>query len=1209
LRRCSSVPIATTVSAWRRSRRPAWRRSIHVAQSGPVPGIGGTKREGNTMWTSLKRACTAALVALGLVACGGSGDGGNPNPAPPPPPPATTAAVTVTAVDSFGVPLPGASVSVPGTALAGTTDAAGRATLDVPFAAAVNVKVGRAGYADKFEVISVPAGTPSLGVTAMLRARAPAQTIASIEAGGSATGSDGVKVTFPADALVNAQGQPVTGSIDMFMTPVDVTGPDVGAFPGLFEGVDSGGSRVALLSHGVAELVPTQGGQRLNLAPGKTAVVEIPLYADGNADGSPVQLGDVIPFWSLNEATGVWTQEGTGEVVASTGSPTGKALRATVSHFSWWNIDVPAQRHILNLTVVGPASCIPAGSVAVLRGAVGINRPAPGTPQPPVSGMATVSVPLPVALCATGVTRQVPLPAGINITVSGSVNVGGTTYYGSVTAGGPAGGTTNATVTLTPLTNPTPTITAPGAGAAFTAGSRMPIAVEVLGPEPDRVEIFAGQTRLAQISPARPIYRVDWDTTGVTPGAVELRAVAYRGMATGSAVPVTVEIVPPPAPPAIGADVQDVTVLAGANATFGVTASGTALQYQWQISLDGGTTFQPTGNNAPTLTFNNVRGADDGQLVQVVVANFLGSVTSRRARLTVNVPPQVSVSPATASAVAGQPVTFTATATGTAPIALQWQRSNDAGATWSNVPNATAAAYTFTPALSDNGARFRAVASSAFGSATSNVAVLNVTPAPEPPVITAQPQSLTLDAGQTATFSVTATGTAPLAYQWQRASGPQGTFANIAGATAATYTIAAVGAGDNGARFRAVVTNVAGTATSTEAALTVNVFEAPLGSRIAASDEHGVAIKGDGTVVVWGRNALQQLAPLPDVILTTPTPVAGLTEVRSVAAGGSEQSSGDASSFALRRDGTVWSWGTNSFGVLGDGSGVSRRTTPQPIPGLTRVVRLVVAGRTAYALREDGTVWVWGAGSSGELGLGDTRSSQPTPVQVPGLANIVAIDAQDQLAYALRSDGALFGWGQGINLTLPYEWPAAGGRRLVPTPIPSTPIANVVGVAASESSVYVFSGTDRALQAWGSNTNGKLGVGVFTTNIPTPTAVPTPLVNGVPQTWRNVRGCSLFSVGWTETGLVYAWGQNTSTAQWLGDPALTTRTATPNRVPGLDQVAEATCSMSGGPFIAVRRNNGELWTWGSNNGGQLADGNSGNLAARYTPMMVFNLDN
>jgi alpha-tubulin suppressor-like RCC1 family protein len=1163
------------------------------------------------MRNRLFKALAGAALALFLAGCGGGGDGGPANPAPPAPPPVTTAAVTVTAVDSFGVALADASVTVPGTTLAGTTDAAGRATLDVPFATAVNVKIGKAGYADKFEVISVPTGTSSLGVTAMLRARAAAQTIANIQAGGSATGTDGLKVTFPADALVNAQGQPVTGSVDMFMTPIDVTGPDVAAFPGLFEGVATGGARVALLSHGVAELVPTQGGQRLNLAPGKMATVEIPLYADGNTDGSPVQLGDVIPLWSLNEATGVWTQEGTGEVVASTGSPTGKALRATVSHFSWWNIDVPAQRCTLNLTVIGPTPAIPAGSIATVRGQASPTATAPGMPRPPVTGTASLTVPLPIALGATGVSRQVPLPAGIDITASATVTTpDGRTYYAEVTVACSAGQTVSRSITLTEITSSTPSFTSPAVGTVATAGSVVPIAVSILGAAPDSLQILAGTTPLAQFNQPQSLYRFDWNTTGVTPGAVELRAVATRGGQNVSAQPVTVQIEPPPVPPSISADVQDVTVLAGANATFGVTASGTSLQYAWQLSLDGGTTFQPAGSNAPTLTFNNVSGSDDGQLVQVVVSNFLGSVTSRRARLTVNVPPQVSVAPASATAVAGQPVTFTATVSGTAPIALQWQRSNDAGANWANIAGATASAYTFTTALADSGARFRAVATSAFGSATSNAAQLAVNPAPVPPAITAQPQSLTRDAGQGASFSVTATGTAPLAYQWQRANGPQGSFANIAGANTATYAIAAVGAGDNGARFRAVVTNVAGTATSNEAVLTVNVFEAPPGNRIAASDEHGVALKGDGTVVVWGRNVSQHLAPLPDLNLTTPTLIAGLTDVRSVAAGGSPLSFGDASSFALRRDGTVWAWGANTGGVLGDGSGVARRTTPQPIPGLTRVVRLVVAGSTAYALRDDGTLWVWGTGSSGELGLGDTRSSQPTPIQVPGLANIVAIDAQDRLAFALRNDGALFGWGQGINLTLSgYEWPSAGGQRLSPTPIPSTPLANVVGVAGSESGVYVFTGADRALQAWGENGNGKLGVGVFTTNIATPTAVPTPQVNGVPQTWRNVRGCSLFSVGWTETGLVYAWGQNTSTQQWLGDPNLTTRIATPNRVPALDQVAEATCGIGGSAWIAVVRNNGELWTWGSNNGGQLADGNSGGTAARYTPMMVFNLDN
>ena len=108
----------------------------------------------------------------------------------------------------------------------------------------------------------------------------------------TAIGVDGVSVTFPANALVDVEGDPVTGSIEMFMTPLDVTGPDRDAFPGLFEGVTSGSERVALLSHGVGEIMPMQGDARLKLAPGATATVELPLYADANADGSAVGRDD-----------------------------------------------------------------------------------------------------------------------------------------------------------------------------------------------------------------------------------------------------------------------------------------------------------------------------------------------------------------------------------------------------------------------------------------------------------------------------------------------------------------------------------------------------------------------------------------------------------------------------------------------------------------------------------------------------------------------------------------------------------------------------------------------------------------------------------------------------------------------------------------------------------------------------------------------------
>jgi hypothetical protein len=114
--------------------------------------------------------------------------------------------------------------------------------------------------------------------------------------------------------------------------------------------------------------------------------------------------------------------------------------------------------------------------------------------------------------------------------------------------------------------------------------------------------------------------------------------------------------------------------------------------------------------------------------------------------------------------------------------------------------------------FADSGAKFRVIVTNGFGSATSNEATLTVN---APPSITGQPANQTVTQGQPATFGVTANGSATLTYQWQRNQ------VNIAGATSATYTIGATALSDNGAKYRCVVTNSFGTATSNEATLTV----------------------------------------------------------------------------------------------------------------------------------------------------------------------------------------------------------------------------------------------------------------------------------------------------------------------------------------------------------------------------------------------------
>jgi len=177
------------------------------------------------------------------------------------------------------------------------------------------------------------------------------------------------------------------------------------------------------------------------------------------------------------------------------------------------------------------------------------------------------------------------------------------------------------------------------------------------------------------------------------------------------------------------------------------------------------------------------------------------------------VPPAITTQPASETVSTGQTATFTVAATGTAPLSYQWQKNGTA------IGGATAASYTTAATTAaDNGDQFTVVVSNAAGSVTSKAAALTVSSALVAPTITTQPASQTVSTGQTATFTVTATGTAPLSYQWQK----NGTV--IGGATAARYTTAATTAADNGDQFTVVVSNAAGSVTSKAAALTVTTI-------------------------------------------------------------------------------------------------------------------------------------------------------------------------------------------------------------------------------------------------------------------------------------------------------------------------------------------------------------------------------------------------
>ena len=262
--------------------------------------------------------------------------------------------------------------------------------------------------------------------------------------------------------------------------------------------------------------------------------------------------------------------------------------------------------------------------------------------------------------------------------------------------------------------------------------------------------------------------------------------------------------------PTIAAQPANQIVTVGQAATFSVAASGTApLRYQWlrnNANIGGAT--------GASYTTPATLAGDNGSKFNVVVSNSAGNITSSMATLTVNtsvVAPTITTEPVSQTVNVGQTAAFSVAATGTAPLTYQWRKNS------ANISGATAVSYT-TPATvsGDNGATFDVIVSNSAGNQTSTKATLTVNAVAVAPTITVQPANQSVPVGQTATFSVTATGTAPLSYQWQKNSG------DISGATSASYTTSATVSGDNGAKFDVIVSNAMGSQTSAMATLTVN---------------------------------------------------------------------------------------------------------------------------------------------------------------------------------------------------------------------------------------------------------------------------------------------------------------------------------------------------------------------------------------------------
>ncbi|WP_309889945.1 RCC1 repeat-containing protein [Archangium sp.] len=342
---------------------------------------------------------------------------------------------------------------------------------------------------------------------------------------------------------------------------------------------------------------------------------------------------------------------------------------------------------------------------------------------------------------------------------------------------------------------------------------------------------------------------------------------------------------------------------------------------------------------------------------------------------------------------------------------------------------------------------------------------------------------------------------------------------------------------------------------------------------VAAGMNHSVARRSDGTVWAWGANQAGQVGDGGSLAeRRIPVRVQGLSGVEAVEAGRDY-------SLVLKEDGTVWGWGTNSNGELGDGTSTSR-LTPTQAAGLSGVVALATLQVHTLALKGDGTVWAWGFNGSGQLGTGSAGPSRSTPAPVPGLTHVVDIDTGSGHSLALKSDGTVWAWGYnaygqlGDGTTTP---------RYVPVQVPG--LTGVVAIAAGELHSLALK-SDGTVLAWGRNGNGQLGDGTITSSRLSPAPVP-----GLTDV-RTLGAGYNHSLAVLGNGTVWSWGLQAN------DSGLTVNQPTPTQLVAPPGVRD----LSGGQtFSLTMTEEGAFWSWGLNPNGQLGDNT---LSARLQPVRV-----
>ena len=334
-----------------------------------------------------------------------------------------------------------------------------------------------------------------------------------------------------------------------------------------------------------------------------------------------------------------------------------------------------------------------------------------------------------------------------------------------------------------------------------------------------------------------------------------------------------------------------------------------------------------------------------------------------------------------------------------------------------------------------------------------------------------------------------------------------------------------------------------------------------------SSGEHVVALKSDGTLWAWGRNDIGQLGDGTTTDKSSPIQIGTGSDWTTVVAGGRH-------TLALKNDGTLWAWGVNAWGNLGDGTIIAKSSPIQV--GADSDWSGIAAGGSSYsiALKSDGTLWAWGINNESQLGTSTsetcinepyTLSCSTTPIQVGTDTNWLAIAASGHHTVALKKDGTIWAWG--INSYGQLGDGTSGNISNKTSPIQVGTDTNWLAIAVGGNHTVALK-KDGTMWAWGRNNYGQLGDGT-SGNIKT-----SPIQIGTETNWSDIATGEYHTVALKKDETMWAWGRNNFGQ--LGDSSTNDRSS-PVQV-GIETDWKAITAAET-HTIAIK-NDGTMWSWG-----------------------------